>query len=179
MQHYIVPPRFTLPMREDVMPVIVPKSAQHIIPYERQAVAEYLESETSLFIASPALPRRKKRSLLRSTVLAGKELIYFAMAGEAIWLAFAYFDNTVWKIVALVVTLILWSNVASSAARNKTPKEQAIEMMDTMSTQAIRLANWSRKQQEKIDLHTMSGDTTGFLIALKKSWIEAEDEWLR
>lgn len=166
----IIPPRFTLPMRTDVPPVIVlQQPVQQIVPYECHTVAEYLERETPVYVNPPTMPRRK-RSLLQWVVFYCKELAYSAMAIESIWLACLYFDNPVWKVVTFVVTIILWSNFASSAARNRTPQAQAIEMIDTMSTQAIRIVNWSRKQYTE-PLPVVGSDTS-FLIALKQRWIE-------
>lgn len=156
-------------MRANVPPVIVlQQPVQQVVPYECHTVAEYLERETSVYVNPPTMPRRKKRSLLQWVVFYCKELAYSAMAIESIWLACLYFDNPVWKVVTFVVTIILWSNFASSAARNRTPQAQAIEMIDTMSTQAIRIVNWSRKQYTE-PLPVVGSDTTAFLIALKKT----------
>lgn len=103
-----------------------------------------------------------------SLSLALVEIIYLGLACEMLELAFWYFRAwLIYKVVAFVVVVILWSNVASSAARNKSPREQAVEVIDTMGIQAARASTWGKAQPKRIA--ALSSDTTAYLVALKKT----------
>lgn len=116
-------------------------------------------------------PTKNKRSLIEYLSLVLVEVIYLGLAFEMLDLAFWYFVAwPIYKVVAFVVVIILWSNVASSAARNKSAKEQTLELIDTMSMQAVRVSTWGKEQPKRIA--ALSSDTTAYLVALKKTLVK-------
>lgn len=114
----------------------------------------------------PLLP---KRGVLGTLWMLGCEALYLSVACLMCGLAYWYFALwPVYRIVAFVIILILWSNCASATARNKT-REQALRLWGQV-THAASLFREHQQQQkhEQIIVHpALSQDTTGFLSAVK------------
>jgi len=92
-----------------------------------------------------------------------RQFVYAAIAITLGILANYYLTNwTVYRVVAFVVLGILWSNVASSAARKK-----SVDMLETVSVRAIRL-----KGKKRMDSPVLTQDTTTCLQAVKASLLE-------
>lgn len=123
-KHYIIAPLLTLPMKRRIE-----------------------DEETVLLpVYLPA-----KRNL---AFLLGVEVLYALAAGELGSLAFFYLAPwPIYRIVAFVALFIVWSNFASALARNKSTKQQAVEILHTMRP----------KKQE------LTTDTTAYLVALRKT----------
>ena len=140
MNNYVIPPRFTLPMK----PI---KAFCDTHPLPSFSFEEERKKE----------PVREKRSY---AFLFFFETIYLLAAGELGFIAYTYFAPwPIYRIVAFVALFILWSNFASSLARNKSTKEQAIELLSTMSIRAV---------PKKLDM----SDTTAYLAAIRESKID-------
>jgi len=122
---YIIPPRLTLPMKPMKSPPVLEEPPPKKVP---------------------------KRNL---AFVIGLEALYLVAAGEVGSLVYFYLAPwPIYRIVAFVALFILWSNFASALARNKTTKEQTVELFSTMRP----------KKQE------VSSDTTAYLVALRKTF---------
>lgn len=108
-------------------------------------------------------PRRSRRQTLFIIV---RELVFLVIALDLGNLAYWYLAPwPIYRIVAFVILFVLWSNVASGIARGKT--KQALDMLNTMSTQAVRAIEHSHKHTAIVKQES-NQDTTGYLEAIKK-----------
>ena len=112
---------------------------------------------------NPAKPMRKHRNYRHALYICACQLLYTSIAVALGSLAYWYFAAwPVYRVVAFVVIIIAWSNIASATARKK-----SVDMLATVKVQAIRLGD--RKMSSHMDSPALTQDTTTYLRAIKAS----------
>ena len=112
---------------------------------------------------NPAKPMRKHRNYRHTLYICACQLLYMSIAVALGSLAYWYFAAwPVYRVVAFVVIIIAWSNIASATARRK-----SVDMLATVKVQAIRLGD--RKRSSRMDSPALTQDTTTYLRAIKAS----------
>jgi len=119
--------------------------------------------------ARPLPPRRRPRCR-HALSIAACQCIY-ALAVIALgYLAYYYLEAwPVYRIVALAIIAILWSNFAGITALKK-----PIDMLATVSMQAIHVGQ--RKRTSNIDNIAFVDNTNVFLQSIKSSFLEKSNE---
>jgi hypothetical protein len=129
--------------------------AQHAMPREQPAPP----AQSVQKMSTPRPPRkgRWRRRLAVFTVETGYLGIALGLA-YAIWIYLAPWP--IYRIVAYVILVILWSNFASTAARHTSTKRQAVEIVN-----AVKHA--TTKHKALTPQEVLKADTTMYLQALK------------
>jgi hypothetical protein len=112
-------------------------------------------------------PLKHRPNYRHTLFIAACQCLYASVSGAAS--ATAWYELAIWpvyRVVALVVIAILWSNAASSAARKK-----SIDMLATVSIKAIRVAG-----KKRMESPALTEDTTTYLKAIKASFVEKSNE---
>jgi hypothetical protein len=113
---------------------------------------------------NPAKLTRKRHNYRHALYIAICQLIYGSIAVTLGYLAYCYFAAwPVYRVVAFVVIIIAWSNIASATARKK-----SVDMLATVKVQAIRLGD--RKRSSGMDSPALTQDTTTYLRVIKASF---------
>lgn len=106
--------------------------------------------------------KRKSRSGKQRLYVVLRELalliVLLDLGNILYWTLAAY---PIYRVVALIILVILWSNVASETARHKT--KEAWDKLNTVSMQAV-----NGRRRPAIAVPNRSEDTTTYLVAMKK-----------
>ncbi len=125
---------------------------------------------TKLLIKS-LKPLKKRRPNHRHIVsMSMRQLIYASIAVLLSFIVYRYLAAwPVYRVVAFVVIVIIWSNLASATARKK-----SVDMLETVRIQAIRVGK--RKQTSHVDSPALTLNTETYLQTVKASLLESYHE---
>lgn len=98
------------------------------------------------------------------------QILYATVSLSLSWLAWYYLAAyPVYRVVALVVIVILWSNAASITARRKT-----MDMLETIEHPALKV--WHQKKQKEQRKALYADNTSVYLKAIKTSFLKDMNE---